>query len=151
MYRLFYALSGAGLLALALTVAAPARDSYPPLDILLSGGETILGQPFTYPDGPPKITAAIVTMIPGQSTGVHSHSVPLFAYMLEGELTVDYGEDGSRTYHAGDAFIEAFQTPHNGTNTGTGNARVLAVFAGSETAPNTVAQPTLDLRTGKQP
>ena len=90
-------------------------------------------------------------MIPGQSTGVHSHSVPLFAYMLEGELTVDYGEDGTRTYHAGDAFIEAFQTPHNGTNTGNGNARVLAVFAGSETAPNTVAQPTLDLRTGKQP
>jgi quercetin dioxygenase-like cupin family protein len=140
MKRIAYALSGAAALALVLTAAAPARNSYPPLDVLLSGAETILGQTIAYPDGPPKMTAAIVAMLPGQSTGPHRHEVPLFAYMLEGELTVDYGSGGSRTYKAGDAFLEAFETTHNGTNTGTGVARVLAVFAGSETVPNTVAE-----------
>lgn len=138
MNRLAYILLGAAGLGLFLAVAAPARDSYPPLDVLLSGAETVLGQTVAYPDGPPKITAAIVTMVPGQTTGPHHHEVPLFAYVLEGELTVDYGPDGSRTYTRGDAFLEAYKTSHNGTNTGTGPARILAVFAGSETAPNTV-------------
>ena len=77
-------------------------------------------------------------MIPGQATGWHHHDVPLFAYILEGELTVDYGPDGKKTYKTGDSFIEAFKTEHNGVNTGTTPARILAVFAGSDDAQNTV-------------
>ncbi|NKB29081.1 MAG: hypothetical protein GKR99_16625 [Rhodobacteraceae bacterium] len=83
MYRLAYILLGATGLGLFLAVAAPARDSYPPLDVLLSGAETVLGQTVAYPDGPPKITAAIVTMVPGQTTGPHHHEVPLFADCVE--------------------------------------------------------------------
>lgn len=128
--------------ALALAGAAAAQDappSYPPLDVLLSTGTTIVGQPFAYPGGAAKITAAIVTMVPGQETGWHRHEVPLFAQILEGELTVDYGPDGTKTYKAGDTLVEAFGTSHNGTNTGDGAVRLLAVFAGAEGAANTVA------------
>jgi len=117
---------------------AYSDDSYPPLDVLLSSTETVIGQPIAYPEGQAKITAAIVTMVPGQKTGWHKHNVPLFAYMLEGELTVDYGENGMKTYREGDSLIEAFQTSHNGENTGAGNARILAVFAGAEGVANTV-------------
>lgn len=77
-------------------------------------------------------------MMPGQATGWHHHDVPLFAYILEGELTVDYGPDGKKTYKTGDSFIEAFKTEHNGVNTGTTPARILAVFAGSDDAQNTI-------------
>lgn len=126
-------------LALALlATGAQAKDSYPPLDVLLSTSETIIAQPFAYPEGEARITAAIVTMLPGKETGWHHHEVPLFAYILEGELTVDYGPDGTRLYRAGDSLIEAFKTRHNGKNTGTVPVRLIAVFAGAEGAANTV-------------
>ena len=117
-----------------------AKDSYPPLDLLLSTNVTTIGQKFFYPDGPAQITAAIITMKPGQKTGLHKHDAPLFAYIMEGELSVDYGAAGVKTYVAGDSFVEAFLTKHNGENTGTGIARILAVFAGGEGTPNTTSQ-----------
>ena len=44
---------------------------------LLNTGETVLGQPIAYPkEGPAKVTAAIVTMLPGEETGWHKHEVP---------------------------------------------------------------------------
>jgi len=134
------ALAGTGFaLGVAVTVAM-GQGAYPPLDVLLSSSETVLGQPFAYPDGTPVITAAIVTLQPGDSTGVHRHEAPLFALILEGELTVDYGADGTRVYVAADALIEAFGTPHAGTNTGPGPVRILAVFAGSDAVRNTVME-----------
>jgi len=127
--------AAAGGIAVGLAVA---RVAYPALELVFSGGMTVIGQPIAYPDGAPDVTAAIVAMQPGQTTGPHRHDAPLFAYMLEGELTVDYGADGTRTYHAGDGFLEAFRTVHDGTNTGDGVARVLAVFIGADGVANTV-------------
>ncbi len=84
----------AGAVGLGCGVAL-GRTGYPPLEVLLQGSETVLGQEIAYPAGKPVVTAAIVTMVPGQETGWHAHEAPLFAWMLEGELTVDYGPDGS--------------------------------------------------------
>ena len=120
---------------------ALGRTSYPPLDVLLKGAETVLGQAIAYPGGAPVVTAAIVTMVPGQETGWHEHDAPLFAWMLDGELTVDYGPDGSRVYRKGDALLEAFRTRHNGRNSGAENVRLLAVFIGAEGVANTVMAP----------
>ena len=109
--------------------------------MLLQGSETVLGQEVAYPAGEPVVTAAIVTMAPGQETGWHAHEAPLFAWMLEGELTVDYGPDGTRTYRAGDALLEALRTRHNGRNGGAEQVRLLAVFMGAEGVANTVVEP----------
>ncbi len=103
------ALIGAGL-ALGLSLgfnSGPllAKTPYPPLQILLQSGETVLGQPLAYPAGAPKVTAALVTMVPGQKTGWHRHDAPLFAYITEGELTVDYGDQGEKVYGPGDALL----------------------------------------------
>lgn len=137
----FFAKKTLAALLLLSPLATPlAAQDYPPLDVLVSSSETVLGQPFAYPEGTAKITSAIVTMQPGQSTGWHEHEVPLFAYILEGEITVDYGPEGTRRYRAGDSVIEAFGSRHNGTNTGTGIMRLLAVFAGSDTAQNTISE-----------
>ncbi len=138
--RVLLAAGLAGAVGLGCGVAI-GRTGYPPLEVLLQGSETVLGQPIAYPGGTPVVTAAIVTMAPGQETGWHVHEVPLFAWMLDGELTVDYGPDGSRTYHAGDALLEAFRTRHNGRNTGTDAARLLAVFMGADGVANTVMEP----------
>ena len=132
----------AALVLLASGPVAPvAADSeYPPLEMLLRTDRTIIGQPFEYPSGTAQITGAIVTMIPGQETGWHVHDAPLFAHILQGELTVDYGSNGSRTYKTGDSLVEAFKTRHNGKNTGDVPVRILVVFAGAEGVPNTVVE-----------
>ena len=100
----------AGAVGLGCGVAL-GRTGYPPLEVLLQGSETVLGQEVAYPAGEPVVTAAIVTMAPGQETGWHAHEAPLFAWMLAGELTVDYGPDGARVYRAGDALLEAARDP----------------------------------------
>jgi quercetin dioxygenase-like cupin family protein len=130
----------ASLLALGAVLwgARPAasRDE---VTALLTTSKTILDQPISYPTkGPAKITAAIVVMQPGEETGWHKHDVPLFGYILEGEVTVDYGAQGTRVYRAGDAVMEAIDLAHNGRNSGKGVARLLAVFMGAEGVANTV-------------
>lgn len=116
---------------------ALGKSAYPPLDVLFSSSQTVIGQPIAYPQGVPKVTAAIITVEPGKETGVHLHRVPLFAYILSGELTVDYGPDGKRTFSQGSAFLEALNSDHNGRNTGEVATRILAVFMGAEGVPNT--------------
>jgi len=96
--------------------------------------QTILGQQFVYPTGgPAQVSASIVTLQPGEETGWHHHNTPLVGYILEGTLTVDYGEDGTRTYETGDAIA------HNGSTEGDSRVQVLAVNIGSEGIDNTVA------------
>jgi quercetin dioxygenase-like cupin family protein len=125
----------AGMASLAL-----AQTAYPPLQVLVSSSQTVLGQDFVYPPGKPVLTAAIVTMPPNANTGWHHHEAPLFAMILEGELTVDYGDGVTRQFKKDDAFIEAFQSRHKGTNTGDTPVRILAVFAGSDAVKNTVVE-----------
>ena len=103
---------------------------------LLDSGTTIIGDRIAYPPGTAKITAAIVTVPPGGETGWHTHAVPLYAYMLDGSLTVDYGDKGTRTYNSGDSVLEAINWPHNGRNLGTVPVRLLAVYMGAEGVPN---------------
>lgn len=108
-----------------------------PLSItpLFATGETILGEPVAYPAGKPKLTGAVIAMAPGQETGWHTHGVPLAGMILEGELTVDYGDKGKRTYKAGEALVESMSTPHNGANTGSGPMRLFALYIGAEGLP----------------
>jgi quercetin dioxygenase-like cupin family protein len=142
-------LTAVALLAGVLFAASvPAEDAAPPaqyanlLAPILASGETILGEEIVYPPGKAKVTAAIVEIPPGGSTGLHIHRVPLFAYILEGELTVDYGSKGTRTYRPGDGFLEAMDWPHNGTNRGSAAARLIAVYIGVEGIKNAETAPS---------
>ena len=122
--------------------AANAPAKYP-AKILLSTSETIVGEPIRYPTTEPaKVTAAIVTLPPGESTAWHRHGVPMFAYILEGEITVDYGPKGEHVFKTGDALIEAMTVTHRGINRGDSPVRILAVYMGAEGAANVELRPT---------
>jgi quercetin dioxygenase-like cupin family protein len=124
-------------------LAAPVQAEPPGLtvDTLLETTTTILDQPFTYPAGTAKITAAVLTVHPQGTVPPHEHPVPLFAYILQGSITVVYEGVGPITYRAGDSFVEAFQWPHHAYNTGRGIVKILTVYAGAEGVPNTVSLP----------
>jgi quercetin dioxygenase-like cupin family protein len=131
------------LLGAALLVASADRGATrDTVTSLLSTGQTVLSQPIAYPtQSPAKIVSAIVTMLPGEETGWHQHDVPMFGYILEGEVTVTYSGKGTHVYRQGDALMEAIDIPHNGRNTGRIPARILAVFMGADGVPDTEMLP----------
>ena len=125
------------VLALPAQALDPGAEKYENLlTPLLESSETIVGQPFAYPDGAPKVTAAIVTIPPGNDTGWHIHQVPLFAYVLEGEISVDYGSKVVKVYKTGDSLMEAMNWPHNATNKTDMPMKIMAVYMGTDGVPN---------------
>jgi zinc D-Ala-D-Ala dipeptidase len=124
----------------AILAAAPAGADYPPVQVLLETGTTVVGETLRYPEqAPARVTAVIVNIAPGASTDWHRHGTPMFAYLLSGELEVEYAVGRRTTLRAGDALMEAMVVPHIGTNLGREPARVLAVFMGAEGAVKTIA------------
>lgn len=128
-----------GLLFLGGGVSRPAVATPPhtSVDTLIETSETVLGQWFEYPEGQAQITAALVTVPPGALLPPHLHPVPLFAYVLQGELIVNYGSRGERVYRRGAALVEAIDWPHQGRNGGRGIVKLLVVYAGAEGISNT--------------
>lgn len=115
---------------LAWAQAYPARD-------LLATSVTVVGEEIHYPTtGPAIVTASVVTIEPGADTVFHRHPAPMFAYILEGEVTVDYGSKGQRVFRKGEALMEAMNVPHRGTNLGTTAVSILAVYMGAEGTQN---------------
>lgn len=119
----------------------PPPSEIPPLEnnipeisraTVLETKTTIIGQDIFYPEGTPLITSSIVTIPVGSETGNHIHEYPLFAFVLKGEVTVDYQSEGSKIYVEGDAIMEAINFTHNGKNTGDEPTEILVVTIGEE-------------------
>lgn len=138
----WHAASFAAGFLLALAVAAlwmglgpnPLRADtapYPSSEVFL-GNQTVIGQTIAYPSGTPMVNAIIVPLAPGGQSAWHIHQTPLFGFILEGELTVDYGSKGTRVYRAGEALLEAVDWPHQASNRGNVLTRILAVNIGTE-------------------
>jgi len=89
----------------------------------------------------PEITVMKVEISPGAGTGWHSHPVPLYAYLLEGSLTVE--AQGGKIYHfkAGDAIVELVNMPHRGKNSGTTPVVLIVFYTGEIDTPNSVMTP----------
>lgn len=127
-------------ISLSSVIADPAhKQDYKRVQKLLSSDKTVIGQTIKYPGPPPaEITSVIVTLRPGESTGWHEHQVPSYGYILEGEVTIDYRSKGTRTYKAGDAFLEVIDWRHNARCTSDVPVRILAVFMGAQGRKNVV-------------
>ena len=97
------------------------------------------GQPLNYlKTDRPEVTVLLVTIPPGGSTGWHEHPVPVYAYMLEGELTVELKNGGHYRFVKGDPVLEVVNQPHNGRNTGTTDARLLVFYTGATDLKNVI-------------
>lgn len=109
-------------------------------EVLLEAQElTTLDQAIAYPrKTPAQVTSYVTTLEPGQETGWHRHRVPVFVYVLEGSVSVEYDAGVVKDYSAGSAYMEAEDIWHNGTNMGEDAVRILTVYMGAEGAKNTV-------------
>jgi quercetin dioxygenase-like cupin family protein len=126
-------LSLGALLAPVVVIAGLAPATADPTIVpLLSSGKTVIGQQIVYPQGTAKITATILELPPGEEVGWNTDTVPSFHYVLEGEVTVDYGDKGLKVFKAGDSLLEVVDYPHHVSNKGSVTMRSLAVFIGTE-------------------
>ena len=105
-------------------VIATYDSSY---QIILETSKTIIGQDIQYPSNSALITSKIVTFPAGADIESHLHESPIFVYVIEGEITVDYGEYGIKTFQKGDSYMEAVNYIHKGVNNGDKPVTILIV------------------------
>ncbi len=99
------------------------------------------GDPLVYlQTAQPEVTALVVNFPPGGSTGWHKHPVPVYAYMLEGELTVELKDGRSFVFREGDAILEVINTLHNGYNSGRVTASLVVFYTGAVGVPNVIRE-----------
>lgn len=100
------------------------------------------GQPLAFPlNGKPEVTALVVHLPPGSSTGWHKHPVPVYAYMLEGEMTIRTENGVEKRFMKGEPIIEVVNLLHNGTCTGKSTASLVVFYTGVEGVPNVIKVP----------
>jgi quercetin dioxygenase-like cupin family protein len=118
----------------ASVTASPQASSTVLLD---QADRTVLGQPLAYPSGTAEVSSSIVTLPPHAQTGRHRHLAPMYAYVLEGAVTVSYDDGTEKVLSAGSALIEAQDVWHNGRNDGDTDVRILVVNLGADGLVNT--------------
>ena len=142
------------LIAMVVTACGsdePAVVSAPSQEAVATGGSrmllegqrlTVLDQPLRYPTmGKAQVSSSIIVIEPGQETGWAKNPTPMYVYVLEGALTVEYDGGIVKEYRAGTALLEAVGTWRNGTNTGTESVRMLVVSMGAKGVKNTIERP----------
>src|SRR5437867_1040118 len=115
--------------AFAVTAPAAAQVNFKATPILQSGraGDVQIVYPKT---DSAEVTALVLDIGPGGETGRHMHPNPTFVYILEGAIDVEMDGHPTKSYKAGESFMEAINAWHNGKNRGTTPAKVLVVFTG---------------------
>ena len=88
------------------------------------------GEAFSYPAGTPKLSLAQVIVPKGGQLPMHTHPAPLIVHVMSGELTSERLSGEIAVYKAGDTFVEAPNSPHKVTNTGSTPTIFYAFFAG---------------------
>ncbi len=82
-----------------------------------------------------EVTAMTVDLAPGAETGWHKHPVPVYAYVISGNLSVELEDGKLLSFSAGEAIIEVVNTMHNGKNIGTEPVKLAVFYLGAEGTP----------------
>jgi quercetin dioxygenase-like cupin family protein len=126
---------------LAVHADKPDYNNDVKVEKLLRTSTNSAGQPIVYPHhGTAEVSILTVEIPPGKETGWHKHPVPLFGYVQEGTLTVQFASGEKKTFHPGDALAEAVNVLHNGVNTGKDPVKLVIFVAGEKNVPFTVKE-----------
>ena len=100
---------------------------------------TIAGEPELYLSTPdPEVSSLVFTFPPGAVSQWMIHPAPVYVYVLEGTLEVEFEDGSHQSFHAGQGFLQCRSKWHRGRNDGSQTMRFLAVFLGGKGVPNVV-------------
>ena len=109
------------------------------LQPLLKTDTTSIGQKIVYPNFTnDEVSIVKVIIPPGKSTGWHKHGFPVFAYVIQGTLTIEVENHKTMQFQAGTSFPEVINTLHNGINNGKVDVILIAFFMGEKGKPLSV-------------
>ena len=104
--------------------------------VILKTTVTSSGAPIAYlKTDHPEITAMTVEIAPGAQTGWHKHTIPVYAYVISGTLTVNMEGGKTREFKEGDVIIEVVNTRHNGINQGETPVKLIVFYTGAQGTP----------------
>lgn len=106
---------------------------------LLKTDSTEMGQHIEYPNiSNEEVTILKVTIPPGKSTGWHKHLTPVFAYVLEGTLTVQQENGKKVRVEKNGSVAESINMYHTGINETTTPVVLIAFYIGEKGKPVSV-------------
>jgi quercetin dioxygenase-like cupin family protein len=120
-------------LLLFLPVAALAVDenSAVKVTVLLNTTSEWDGKQIVYPQGKAELTALLVEIAPGESTGWHQHPVPSFGFLLEGSLEITLKDGRVKRMQPGEALSEVTDAMHIGRAVSKTPVRIVVFYAGA--------------------
>jgi quercetin dioxygenase-like cupin family protein len=99
------------------------------------------GKQIVYPEGQAEMTALLVEIAPGESTGWHQHPVPSFAFVIDGTLEITLADGRLKRMQPGEALSEVTDTMHMGRALSKTPVKIVVFYAGSVGKALTVNQP----------
>ena len=100
------------------------------------------GKQIVYPEGQAELTALLIEIAPGESTGWHQHPVPSFAFLLDGILEITLTDGRVKRMQPGEALSEVTDTMHIGRALSKTPVKLVVFYAGSVGKALTINQPT---------
>jgi len=99
-------------------------------EILAQGTSSWDGTPYSaYPAGRPELTVRKMVIPPHATLPWHVHNMPLAAYVLAGDLTVEKQDGTRKNFTAGESFLETVDIVHRGT-AGDAGVTLIIFYAG---------------------
>jgi len=128
-----------GIFLIGPSASAADYNSGVSAKVLKKTSVTGNGQKITYPNTDrAEVTAMLVELAPGAETGWHKHPVPVYAYVVSGNLSISLEDGTLLSFGAGDAIIEVVNTLHNGENRGVEPVKLAVFYLGIEGSPNVI-------------
>lgn len=100
------------------------------------------GKQIVYPEGQAEMTALLVEIAPGESTGWHQHPVPSFGFLLEGTLEITLMDGQIKRMEQGEALSEVTDTMHIGRAISKTPVKIVVFYAGAIGKSLTVNHPS---------
>lgn len=109
------------------------------IEKLLQTDTTGIGNKIQYPiTDSALVTIYKITIPSGKSTGWHHHTIPVFAYVLQGELTVEFKGYSTKVFKENATFSEVVNIEHQGSNMSDKPLVLIAFYIGEKHKPLTV-------------
>jgi quercetin dioxygenase-like cupin family protein len=126
------------VLLLLVQSSAVQTEEYSNLEVkkLLTSTTSSNGQQLSYlRTDHPEVTVLVIRIPSGGSTGWHQHPVPVYAYILEGSLTVEMKDGNTYEFKKGEVILEEMNALHNGYNSGSDAASLVVFYTGAVGMP----------------
>jgi quercetin dioxygenase-like cupin family protein len=126
------------LLCLAGLGVASAENPAVKVTPVLMATTTTIGQPLVLPSKNPQVIVTTMEIAAGAKLPRHMHPFARYAYVLAGEITVEYEGGRRQTFHTGEFIVEAIGVWHFGTNTGGVPLKLLVIDQVEQGKSNTI-------------